>query len=170
MADNSCQTHDQTMNENQGLNTIWDHSCFSDQVTTDTESLKSKMSTLQSTVLSFENVLRDHDTILSLYNRAAELNDKYLKEINEKNQYINSLEQNLAKVQEERDSLQLATRLIAQDKLYQHQNINCQTAANTNIITIMHHGKIFLKGITTLVNRPVTRKQQEQTCKIDMSA
>ena len=84
------------------------------------------MSTLQSTVLSFENVLRDHDTILSLYNRAAELNDKYLKEINEKNQYINSLEQNLAKVQEERDSLQLATRLNAQDKLYQHQNINCQ--------------------------------------------
>ena len=41
MADNSCQTHDQTMNENQGMNTIWDHSCLSDQVTTDIESLKS---------------------------------------------------------------------------------------------------------------------------------
>ncbi len=37
-----------------------------------------------------------------------ELNNKYLKEINEKNQYINSLEQNLAKVQEERDSLYTA--------------------------------------------------------------
>ncbi len=100
------------MNENQGLNTIWDHSCLSDQVNTDIESLKSKMSTLQSTVLSFENVLRDHDTILSLYNRAAELNDKYLREINEKNQYINSLEQNLAKVQKKETLYRLRRDLL----------------------------------------------------------
>ncbi len=128
------------------------------------------MSTLQSTVLSFENVLRDHDTILSLYNRAAEPNDKYLKEINEKNQYINSLEQNLAKVQEERDSLQLATRLIAQNKLYQHQNINCQSCKykyNNNHAPWQNipEGNNNLSKSTSY-----TRKQQEQTCKIDMSA
>jgi hypothetical protein len=93
MTDNSCQTNDQTANERWGLN----HSCAWDQVTTDIESLKSKISTL-----------KDHDTILSLYNRAADLNEKYLGEINEKTRYINSLEQ----VEEERDSLQLATRLI----------------------------------------------------------
>ena len=89
MTDNSCQTNDQTVNE---------------------------------------NVLKDYDTILSLYNRAADLNEKYLVEINEKTRYINSLEQKLIKVEEERDSLQLATRLIAQDKLCQHRgnSVGCQ--------------------------------------------
>jgi predicted nucleic acid-binding Zn-ribbon protein len=114
MIDNSCQTNDQTANERWGLNTVQDHSCTWDQVSTDIESLKSKMSTLQSSVLSFENILKDHDTILSaLYNRAADLNEKHLVEINEKTRYINYLEQKLTKVEEERDSLQLATRLIA---------------------------------------------------------
>ena len=89
MTDNSCQTNDQTVNE---------------------------------------NVLKDYDTILSLYNRAADLNEKYLVEINEKTGYINSLEQKLIKIEEERDSLQLATRLIAQDKLCQHRgnSVGCQ--------------------------------------------
>jgi hypothetical protein len=126
MTDSSCQINNQTANERWGLN----HSCPLDQVTTDIESLKSKMSTLQSSVLSFENVLKDHDTILSLYNRAADLNEKYLVEINEKTGYINSLEQKLIKIEEERDSLQLATRLIAQDKLCQHSHransVGCQ--------------------------------------------
>jgi predicted nuclease with TOPRIM domain len=63
------------------------------------------MSTFQSSVLSFENVLRNHDTILSLYNRAADLNEKYLGEINEKTRCINSSEQKLTKVEEERDRL-----------------------------------------------------------------
>ena len=124
MTDSSCQTNNQTANERWGLN----HSCPLDQVTTDIESLKSKMSTLQSSVLSFENVLKDHDTILSLYNRAADLNEKYLVEINEKTGYINSLEQKLIKIEEERDSLQIATGLIAQDKLCQHRgnSVGCQ--------------------------------------------
>ena len=60
MIDNSCQTNDLTANERWGLN----HSCTWDQVTTDIESLKSKMSTLQSSVLSFENVFKDHDTYI----------------------------------------------------------------------------------------------------------
>ncbi|CAB4033332.1 Hypothetical predicted protein, partial [Paramuricea clavata] len=124
MTDNSCQTNNQTAKERWGLN----HSCTLDQVTTDIDSLTSKMSTLQSSVLSFENVLKDHDTILSLYKRAADLNEKYLVEINEKTRYINSLEQKLIKIEEERDSLQLATRLIAQDKLCQHRgnSVSCQ--------------------------------------------
>ena len=130
MIDNSCQTNDQTANERSwGINTAQDHSCTWDQVSTDIESLKSKMSTFQSSVLSFENVLKDHDdTILSLYNRAADLNEKYLSEINEKTRYINSIEQKLTKVEEERDSLQLATRLIAQDKLCQYRgnSVACQ--------------------------------------------
>ena len=54
--------------------------------------------------------------ILSTYNRAADLNEKYLREINESKRVINSLEQKISKVEEERDSLQLATRLIAPDK------------------------------------------------------
>ena len=106
MIDNSCQTNDQTANERWDLNTAQDHSCTWDQVSTDIESLKSKMFTFQSSVLSFENVLKDHDdTILSLYNRAADLNEKYLGEINEKTRYINSIEQKLTKVEEERDRL-----------------------------------------------------------------
>ncbi|CAB4012089.1 Hypothetical predicted protein [Paramuricea clavata] len=126
MTDNSCQTNYQTANERWGLN----YSCTWpwDQVSTDIESLKSKMSTLQSSVLFFENVLKDHDTILSLYNRAVDLNEKYLGEINRKTRYINSLEQKLIKVEEERDTLQLATRPIAQDKLCQHRgnSVGCQ--------------------------------------------
>jgi hypothetical protein len=147
MIDNSCQTNDQTANERSwGLNTAQDHSCTWDQVSTDIESLKSKMPTFLSSVLSFENVLKDHDdTILSLYNRVADLNEKYLSEINEKTRYINSIEQKLTKVEEERDSLQLATRLIAQDKLCQYRgnSVACQCRKATP-----YHGKKLLIVIT----------------------
>ena len=51
-----------------------------------------------------------------MYNKAADLNEKYLKELNDSKRLITCLEQKIAKVEEERDSLQLATRLIAQDK------------------------------------------------------
>ena len=40
-----------------------------------------------------------------IYNRSADLNEKYLGEINEKTRYINSIEQKLTKVEEERDRL-----------------------------------------------------------------
>ena len=50
-----------------------------------------------------------------MYNRAADSNEMYLKEINYSKRLITCLEQKIAKVEEERDSLQLATRLVAQD-------------------------------------------------------
>ena len=40
---------------------------------------------------------------------AADLNEKYLREINDSKRVITSLEQKISKVEEERDSLQLAT-------------------------------------------------------------
>ena len=66
------------------------------------------------TVFSFETILKDHELILSTYNRAADLNEKYLREINDSKRVITSLEQKISKV-EKRDLLQLATRLIAPD-------------------------------------------------------
>ena len=45
--------------------------------------------------------------------------EKYLREINDSKRVITSLEQKIFKVEEERDLLQLATRLIAPDK-YEH--------------------------------------------------
>ena len=71
------------------------------------------------TLFSFETILKNHELILSTYNRAADLNEKYLREIKDSKRVITSLEQKISKVQEERDSLQLATRLIATDK-YEH--------------------------------------------------
>ena len=71
------------------------------------------------TVFSFETILKDHELILSTYNRAADLNEKYLGEINDSKRVITTPEQKLSKSEEERDSLQWATRLIALDK-YEH--------------------------------------------------
>ena len=68
------------------------------------------------TVFSFETILKDHELILSTYNRAADLNEKYVRDINDSKRVITSLEQKISKVEEERDLLQLATRLIAPDK------------------------------------------------------
>ena len=71
------------------------------------------------TVFSFETILKDHELILSTYNRAAYLNEKYLGEINDSKRVITTPEQKISKSEEERDSLQWATRLIALDK-YEH--------------------------------------------------
>ena len=57
--------------------------------------------------------------ILSTYNRAADLNEKYLIKINGSKRVITSLEQKISKVEEERNLLKLATRLLAPDK-YEH--------------------------------------------------
>jgi hypothetical protein len=80
-------------------------------------------------VHSLENTIKDHDAVLSLYSNAADLNVKYLKELNDNKQHITSLEEKLVKVEKERDSLQLAIRLIAQDKY-------CQNEAATSASTI----------------------------------
>ena len=85
------------------------------------------MSFLQSTVFSFEKILREHETILSLYNRAADLNEKYKIEINEKTQYIKSLEQKLAKLRK-KDTLQLATT----SNTLNSNSISCQCYKRKN--------------------------------------
>ena len=56
----------------------------------------------------FETTLKDYHSILSLYNRSSDLNEKYLREINDSKQHIISLEQKLVKLEEERDTMQLA--------------------------------------------------------------
>ena len=99
-----------------GLNVNFPRLDVWEQVKLDIKSIKTNFSTLQSTVCSFEAVLKDHDSILSLYNSAVELNERYLSEIHENKEHITSLEQKIIKLEEERDSAQLATRLIAQDK------------------------------------------------------
>ena len=71
------------------------------------------------TVFSFETILKYQELILFTYNRAADLNEKYLREINDSKRVITSLEQKISKVEEERNLLKLATRLIAPDK-YEH--------------------------------------------------
>ena len=67
------------------------------------------------TVFSFETILKDQELLLSTYNRAADLNEKYLREINDSKRVISSLEQKISKVEEEKDLLKLATRFIAPD-------------------------------------------------------
>ena len=51
-----------------------------------------------------------------MYNRSSDLSERYLREINDNKQLITNLEQKVAKLEEEKGTLQLAARLIAQDK------------------------------------------------------
>ena len=60
--------------------------------------------------------------ILYLYGKSTDLNEQYQREIAENKRYINILEQKLFKVEEERDSLQVAIKLVVQDKRYQREN------------------------------------------------
>ena len=114
--DNSCQTQKTGEWETRDFHVCRESPCLCEQVSSDIKNLKACISELQSSVSSFEIILKDHDSILFMYNKAADLNEKYLKELNDRKRLITCLEQKIAKVEEERDSLQLATRLIAQDK------------------------------------------------------
>ena len=116
MSDDSCQKNDCTQ-----LGYVTQkHSNVCDKVTTDIESLEAKVCTIQSLGISFENILKVHDVVLSLYNRFAELNEKYLWELNERKLYINSLEQKRVQVRIKKTAFNYPPlRLIAQDKYYQ---------------------------------------------------
>ena len=105
--------------ETRDFHVCGENPCLCKQVSSDIKNLKTCISELQSSVFSFENILKYHDSILYMYNKVADLNEKYVKEINDSKRLITCLEQKVAKVEEERDSLQLATRLIAQD-IYGH--------------------------------------------------
>ena len=74
------------------------------KVALDIENLNTHLSDLHSHGISFETILKDHELILSTYNRAADLNEKYLREINDSKRVITFLEQKISKVEEERDS------------------------------------------------------------------
>ena len=124
MTDNSSQINGDEVNGVQVINTSPVHSCSCQQFATELVSLKYKISNLQTTIFSFETTLKNHDTILSLYNRSSDLNEKYLREISESKQHIINLEQKLVKLEEERDTLQLAARLIAQDKYCRNSDSN----------------------------------------------
>ena len=124
MTDNSSRINGDEVNGVQVINTSSVHSCSCQQFATELVSLKYKISNLQTTIFSFETTLKDHDTILSLYNRSSDLNEKYLREISESKQHIINLEQKLVKLEEERDTLQLAARLIAQDKYCRNSDSN----------------------------------------------
>ncbi|CAB4013704.1 Hypothetical predicted protein [Paramuricea clavata] len=118
--DNSSQTYEIESTEYHSTRVSRECNCACSQSSKDIEILKSTITKLQSSIDSFEIILKDHDSVLSMYNRAADMNDKYLKEINESKQHIVYLEQKLLETSQERDSLQLATRLIAQDKYCHH--------------------------------------------------
>ena len=75
-------------------------------------------------VFSFETILKDHELILSTYNRAADLNEKYLIKINGSKRVITSLEQKISKFEEGRDSLQWAARLSEPDQYKQLVTLN----------------------------------------------
>ncbi|CAB3985758.1 Hypothetical predicted protein [Paramuricea clavata] len=124
MTDNSSQINGDEVNGVQVINTSPVHSCSCQKFATELVSLKYKMSNLQTSIFSFETTLKDHDTILSLYNRSSDLNEKYLREISKSKQHIINLEQKLVKLEEERDTLQLAARLIAQDKYCRNSDSN----------------------------------------------
>ncbi len=76
------------------------HQCICQQGYTATESIRSKISEVQSSVDAFETSLGDLDSILFSYNKAADLNEKYLVEITEYNNHISCLEQQLTIVKE----------------------------------------------------------------------
>ncbi len=150
MNDNSSQRIRDEVNNVQITKTNLAHSCSCHQFATEIMNLKYKISNLQTTIFSFETILKDHDTILSLYNRSSDLNEKYLREINESKQHIINLEQKLVKLQEERDTLQLAARLIAQDKYCRNSDSNSlrwQNVSKSNTTD---------RDITNLVQMPNT--------------
>ncbi|CAB4034407.1 Hypothetical predicted protein, partial [Paramuricea clavata] len=162
--DTSSQTYEIESTEYHSTRASRECNCACSQSSKDIEILKSTITKLQSSIDSFEIILKDHDSVLSMYNRAADMNDKYLKEINESKQHIVYLEQKLLETSQERDSLQLATRLIAQDKYCHHhtrQNEVAETAARKN-------DNVWQKVHNTNNNGVYHNKQTKQLTRTDI--
>ena len=66
--DNACHIQGNGKYESRASHMCRDYQGLCQQVTLDIESLKSHISKLQSSVFSFEIILKDHDLILSMYN------------------------------------------------------------------------------------------------------
>ena len=102
----ACQTTVDEFNYSLNSQKTYVHHCMCQQGYTAIENIKGKISDLQSSVGSLETSLGDLDSILFSYNKAADLNEKYLAEITEYKNHISCLKQQLTTVKEERDSLQ----------------------------------------------------------------
>ena len=127
------------------------------------ESIKSKISDLQLSVDSFETSLGDLDSILFSYNKAADLNEKYLAEITEYKNHISCLRQQLTTVKEERDSLQLAMSLVVKEpKRYNYSN---NPLPNQNTILLNGRQSVFVgnKNSCQINNSPVPNKHFRNT-------
>ena len=111
----ACQTTVDEFNYSLNSQKTYVHHSICQQGYTAIEKIKSKISDLQSSVDSFETSLGDLDSILFSYNKAADLNEKYLAKITEYKNHISCLKQQLTTVKEERDSLQLAVSLVVKE-------------------------------------------------------
>ena len=104
----------------------------------------------------------DLDSILFSYNKAADLNEKYLAEITEYKNHISCLKQQLTTVKEERDSLQLATSLVVKEPKRCNSN---NPLPNQNTILINGRQSAFMgnKNSCQINNNPVQNKRFRNT-------
>ncbi len=140
------------------------HQCICQQGYTAIESIKSKISEVQSSVDAFETSLGDLDSILFSYNKAANLNEKYLVEITEYKNHISCLEQQLTIVKEEKDSYQLAMNLVAQES--NHCNGN-KTLPNQNLLRERQSTHTGNKNSFQTNNNTVRAKRNRLELQID---
>ena len=75
MTCNSSQTNGDEHNGVQPTNANSVHSCSCQQLVNEMER-RNTMSSLKSSIYSFETILKDHDIVLSLYNRSSDLNER----------------------------------------------------------------------------------------------
>ena len=159
----ACQTTVDEFNYSLNSQKTYVHHCICQQGYTAIENIKSKISDLiQSSVDSFETSLGDLDSILFSYNKAADLNEKYLAEITEYKNHISCLKQQLTTVKEERDSLQLATSLVIKEPKRCNSN---NPLPNQNTILINGRQSAFMgnKNSCQINNNPVQNKHFRNT-------
>ena len=158
----ACQTTVDEFNYSLNSQKTYVHHCICQQGYTTIEDIKSKISDLQSSVDSFETSLGDLDSILFSYNKAADLNEKYLAEITEYKNHISCLKQQLTTVKEERDSLQLATSLVVKEPKRCNSN---NPVPNQNTILINERQNAFMdnKNSCQINNNPVRSKRFRNT-------
>ena len=78
MTCNSSQTNGNESNGVPPRNANSVHSCSCQQLVNEMVTLKYTISSLKSSIYSFETILKDHDIVLSLYNRSSDINERYL--------------------------------------------------------------------------------------------
>ena len=159
----ACQTTVDEFNYSLNSHKTYVHHCICQQGYIAIENIKSKISDLQSSVDSFETSLGDLDSILFSYNKAADLNEKYLAEITEYKNHISCLKQQLTTVKEERDSLQLAMSLVVKEpKRYNYSN---NPLPNQNTILLNGRQSAFMgnKNSCQINNSLVPNKRFRNT-------